>query len=184
METKRIEQMIKQLQHLSKIVKNNENAENTKLTHETLTAIEKMKLDLLTKLYSMETKQIKISELVPQGYEIDKEKSTFENIILKPIEVKLPLSVEEIKDLKVNKYDDELEALKELIHLRDAWNEGWKADWCNSDESKYYIYVYKKEILFGVSYQYNYVLHFKTRELAEKFAEQFEDLINEAKELL
>ena len=32
----------------------------------------------------METKQIKIE--VPQGYEIDKEKSTFENIILKPIE--------------------------------------------------------------------------------------------------
>lgn len=65
METKRLEQMIKQLQHLSEIVKDNENAENTKLTHETLALIEKMKLDLLTKLYSMETKQIKIE--VPQG---------------------------------------------------------------------------------------------------------------------
>jgi len=44
----------------------------------------------------METKQIKIE--VPQGYEIDKEKSTFENIILKPIENKLPLSYFEIRD--------------------------------------------------------------------------------------
>lgn len=184
METKRIEQMIKQLQHLSKIVKNNENAENTKLTHETLTAIEKMKLDLLTKLYSMETKQIKISELVPQGYEIDKEKSTFENIILKPIEVKLPLSVEEIKDLKVNKYDDELEALKELIHLRDAWNGDWKADFSNINERKYCIYFAKNNLSFDNITVSHRVLHFKTLELAEKFAEQFKDLINEAKELL
>lgn len=181
METKRIEQMIKLLQYLSKIVKNNENAENTKLTHETLAAIEKMKLDLLTKLYSMETKQIKIE--VPQGYEIDKEQSTFENIILKPIEVKLPLSVEEIQRLDTAKYKDAFEALEQLVHLRDAWNEGWKPDW-NYNDNKYCIFFYRNKLEKCVMSNESIPLHFKTLELAEKFAEQFKDLINEAKELL
>lgn len=131
----------------------------------------------------METKQIKISELVPQGYEIDLENSTILNITLKPIEVKLPLSVEEIKDLKVNKYDDALEALKELIHLRDAWNGDWRADW-ESMEVKFCISFYDNKIKIIETYGYSNVLHFKTKELAEKFAEQFKDLINEAKELL
>ncbi len=49
----------------------------------------------------METKQIKIE--VPNGYEIDKDKSTWENIILKPIEVKLPLSVDEISNFLILK---------------------------------------------------------------------------------
>ena len=131
----------------------------------------------------METKQIKISELVPQGYEIDKEQSTFENIILKPIEVKLPLSVKDIKDLKVNKYDDALEALKELIHLRDAWNGDWRADWEN-DEQKYCIFFFKNKIDKCSMTNVSAPLHFKTVELRNNFVEQFKDLINEAKELL
>ena len=130
----------------------------------------------------METKEIKIE--VPQGYEIDKEKSTFENIILKPIEDKLPLSVEEIKDLKVNKYDDALEALKELIHLRDAWNGDWRADWGNGKQEKYSICFDYEKINIYIFFSLRFILNFKTKQLAEKFAEQFKDLINEAKELL
>lgn len=131
----------------------------------------------------METKQIKISELVPQGYEIDKEKSTFENIILKPIEVKLPLSVFEIQRLDTAKYKDAFEALEELVHLRDAWNGDWRADWEQSN-SKYCICFLYNNLTITTWENYNFVLHFKTKQLAEKFAEQFKDLINEAKELL
>ena len=176
--------MIKQLQHLSGIVKNNENTENTKLTHETLALIEKMKLDLLTKFYSMETKQIKTSELVPQGYEIDKENSTFENIILKPIEVKLPLSVFDIPNLDTAKYKDAFEALEQLVHLRDAWNGDWRADWKNESDKYCIIFIKDKKMITSSITTCSCVLNFKDRGLAEKFAEQFKDLIHEAKELL
>jgi hypothetical protein len=151
----------------------------------------------------METKQIKIE--VPQGYEIDKEKSTFENIILKPIEVKLPLSVD---DIRRNWYIDQngkilnvptilqtnnhlstetrakaFLALMQLVELRDAWNGDWRADWKDYD-NKYSICYLEEEIDIFLNQTRRRVLHFKTRELAEKFAEQFKDLINEAKELL
>ena len=132
----------------------------------------------------METKQIKISELVPQGWEIDKEKSTIENIILKPIEDRLPLSVDDLpKGTCFNQYDSKLNAFRDLLLLRDAWNEGWKPDWEKSN-SKYCICVLQSDLMVVNWGHYSLPLNFKTRELAEKFAEQFKDLINEAKELL
>lgn len=132
----------------------------------------------------METKQIKISELVPQGYEIDKEKSTFENIILKPIEVKLPLSVDDLpKGTCFNQYDSKLNAFRDLLLLRDAWNGDWKADW-NDNDNKYCIFFYRNKLEKCLRSNANAPLHFKTLELRDKFAEQFKDLINEAKELL
>ena len=132
----------------------------------------------------MEKKQIKISELVPQGYEIDKEKSTIENIILKPIEDKLPLSVDDLpKGTCFNQYDSKLNAFRDLLLLRDAWNGDWKPNWLD-DKNKYYIYLYENQVYVEQTYGFRRVLYFKTKELAKKFATQFEDLINEAKELL
>lgn len=152
----------------------------------------------------METKQIKISELVPQGYEIDKEQSTFENIILKPIEVKLPLSVYTIPNrnycidewgnirkcleiysrnyLSTENRAKAFLALMQLVELRDAWNEGWKPDW--KGENNFTIKIYCDNVKIEDSFNFQRVLYFKSEELAEKFAEQFKDLINEAKELL
>jgi hypothetical protein len=130
----------------------------------------------------METKQIKIE--VPNGYEIDKEKSTFENIILKPIEVKLPLSVDELPtDTVFNKYDSKLNAFRDLLLLRDAWNGDWRADW-EDVTNKYCIYFFRDRWYIKEETHGSYPLHFKTYELAKKFFAQFEDLINEAKELL
>lgn len=129
----------------------------------------------------METKQIKIK--VPNGYEIDKDKSTWENIILKPIEVKLPLSVDEISNLDFAKYEKQIKAFRKLIHLRDAWNGDWKPDWMDG-LNKFCILKIKNSIKMEVNVGYSAVLHFKNSELAKKFLTQFEDLINEAKELL
>ena len=42
----------------------------------------------------MEEKSINIS--IPEGYEIDKEKSTFTKIVFKKIESKLPMSFDEM----------------------------------------------------------------------------------------
>ena len=133
----------------------------------------------------METKQIKISDLVPQGYEIDKEQSTFENIILKPIEDKLPLSVDELpKGTCFNQYDSKLNAFRDLLLLRDAWNGDWRADWKNESDKYCIIFIKDKKMITSSITTCSCVLNFKDRGLAEKFAEQFKDLIHEAKELL
>lgn len=57
-------------------------------------------MDFYDKVYKiMEEKEIKIN--IPEGYEIDKEKSTLEYIVLKKIEIKLPSTWEEF--CKINK---------------------------------------------------------------------------------
>ena len=45
----------------------------------------------------METKELKIQ--VPEGYEIDKEKSTFEKIVFKKVEKELPKSWEDLYEV-------------------------------------------------------------------------------------
>ena len=101
-------------------------------------------------LDEMENKELKIE--VPQGYEIDKEKSTFEKIVFKKI-ADLPKSWENL--IKIDGYyvssqsdikycyencadsinrnvfptKEEAEAclaLAQLCQLRDRYNDGWK----------------------------------------------------------
>ena len=47
----------------------------------------------------MKNKELKIQ--VPEGYEIDKENSTFEKIVFKKVENELPKSWEELGEIKV-----------------------------------------------------------------------------------
>ena len=95
-------------------------------------------------------KEKSITIQVPEGHEIDKEKSKFEKIVFKKIE--LPMSFDEMKIIdyytihnKVHhvtsnptygeniiapiyptkEYAEAFWALSKLIWLRDAWNEGW-----------------------------------------------------------
>lgn len=89
----------------------------------------------------------------------------------------------EIPNIDTAKYKDAFEALGQLVHLRDAWNGDWRADW-NDNDNKYCIFFYRNKLEKCLRGNASATLHFKTRELAEKFAEQFKDLINEAKELL
>nr|DAQ42184.1 MAG TPA: hypothetical protein [Caudoviricetes sp.] len=156
----------------------------------------------------METKEFKIQ--VPEGYEIDKEKSTFEKIVFKKVEKELPKSwrdLEEISGFYIDKYskvsssyiyntDEENKnvfptekeakasvALAQLCQLRDRYNDGWKPDWMNSAE-KYIIYFYRNAICCDTAYTLHKVLAFKTKELRDKFLENFRDLIEIAKPLL
>ena len=153
-------------------------------------------------------KTIKITP--PEGYEVDKEKSTFSEIVFKKLEPTLPMSFEElekvggyfvgstsaISELHVvdavynnrNLFPTKEEAIAmrsmaQLCQLRNAWNGGWKANW-KDDTVKYCIDSFKN-ILYKDSY---YHLHrpmvFKTRELRDKFMETFKDLLEEAKPFL
>ena len=123
----------------------------------------------------METKEFKIQ--VPEGYEIDREKSTFENIIFKKVEKELPKKWEDLKiisgfyvcgrsdvyEVRNNSIKDKCDknlfptkeeaeaclALSQLCQLRDRYNDGWKPNWENRAQNKFIIYIHpNNKILF------------------------------------
>ena len=148
----------------------------------------------------METKEIKIE--VPQGYEIDKEKSTFEKIVFKKIPEN-PKTWEEYCSLMkgekvydtyydyviINDFSDahnqfatkeraeQFIALGQLMQLRDYWVRGYK-------EFKYALLVTRNENILVYNWSgyrtYPHILTFPTQEMAEDFKECFPDLIKKA----
>ena len=157
----------------------------------------------------METKEFKIQ--APEGYEIDREKSTFENIVFKKVENELPKSWEDLYevggwfvdfhsdvvtsgsmrtgDSVKNRFPTKEEAeaclaLAQLCQLRDRYNSGWKPDWKNEKELKYVIEIFWGNIVKR-EYDCRYkVLAFKTEELRDEFLKNFRELIWIAKPLL
>lgn len=156
----------------------------------------------------METKEFKIQ--VPEGYEIDKENSTFEKIVFKKLEKELPKSWEELHLIKgwfvencsgVHEFGncfttsknrnlfptkEEAEAclaLAQLCQLRDRYNDGWKPDWTDNNE-KFCIFFINEKVYSGLSYYTRHILSFKTFEIREEFLKNFKDLIEIAKPLL
>ena len=158
----------------------------------------------------MKTKEMKIQ--APEGYEIDKENSTFEKIVFKKVENELPEKWEDlgkisgyyisngsyIKDCSIiNNFSSEDKnvfptkeeaeaclALAQLCQLRDRYNDGWKPDWRTGSEIKYCIIVDENKIVESQYITLNQILSFKTKELRDKFLENFRDLIETAKPLL
>ena len=144
----------------------------------------------------MESKEVKIE--VPQGYEIDKEKSTFEKIIFKKISEN-PKTWEDYCSLMkgktvhypdyyfitVRSFEDaynmfateerarQFIALGKLLQLRDYWIGNWKG---NSDN----IYVIYKNVIMAVVHNNDFPLAFPTREMAKRFKNCFEELIKQA----
>lgn len=154
-------------------------------------------------------KELKIE--IPKGYKIDKEKSTFEKIVFKKVEKDLPETWEEMGTIKgwftdnmcrveyysegkstdsrdKNLFPTEEEArasiaLAQLCQLRDRYNGEWKPDWTKYGR-KFTIFIYGDEANKGNVNSAKSVLAFKTKELRDKFLENFKDLIEIAKPLL
>lgn len=146
-------------------------------------------------------KELKIE--IPEGYEIDKEQSTFERIVFKKIEVDLPESwlefsarlTEEcvnVRDIHskecvmtgLDRSDAEAHyALLKLHHLRDCYRQGW--DETKNNGMGWVVYVDNRNNLdrIGCSYGKGF-LSFQNKEMAEEFAKNFGDLILTAKKLL
>ena len=145
----------------------------------------------------METKELKIE--VPQGYEINRQKSTFEKIVFKKIHEN-PKTWEEyckqtagyvsyffsspnsiIKSWFEGSYNEfiteervkQFVALGKLLQLRDYWVGDWKR---NSDN----IYVIYKNVIMAAMHNSDFPLTFPTREMAKEFKNCFKDLIKEA----
>lgn len=156
----------------------------------------------------METKEFKIQ--APEGYEIDRENSTFEKIVFKKTERELPKKWEDLYEVKgwfvdfqskvvtsgsmrtadsvKNRFPTKEEAeaciaLAQLCQLRDRYNDGWKPDW-KKDNDKYTIIYSSDKIDTSFSVYSQRILSFKTVELRDKFLENFRGLIETAKPLL
>ena len=160
----------------------------------------------------MDTKKLKIN--IPEGYEIDKENSTFEEIVFKKVEdpfAKLPKTWEEyckqtkeyvsyfwsnhdsiIKSGFDGYYNEFLTkkrlkqyvALGRLLQLHDYWVGNLKN---SSNNFVAVIYHFNGKIVntnVSKKRSSNYSLTFPTREIAQKFVECFKDLIKEARPLI
>ena len=156
---------------------------------------------------NMDTKKLKIN--IPEGYEIDKEKSTFEEIVFKKVEdplAKLPKTWEEyckqtegyvsyffsspksiIKSWFEGSYNEfiteervkQYVALGRLLQLRDYWVKGYS-------EFRYAVYGDRLDGTAICDWRdnINHPLTFPTREMAQKFVKCFKDLMKEAYPLI
>lgn len=156
----------------------------------------------------METKEFKIQ--APEGYEIDRENSTFEKIVFKKIENELPKSWEDLyevggwfvdfhsdvvtsgsmrtADSVKNRFPTKEEAeacvaLAQLCQLRDRYNDGWKPDWTDFT-MKPSIYFHKDIATTGENRSERTILYFRYEKIRDEFLENFGDLIKTAKPLL
>lgn len=143
-------------------------------------------------------KELKIE--IPQGYEIDRQKSTFEKIIFKKIPEN-PKTWEEYCSLMkgktmyytncntitvsgfsdahdkfVNKKRaEQFIALRKLLQLRDCWVKGYT-------EFRYAVYgdILDRTVICDWLDNVHYPLTFPTKEMAKEFKNCFEDLIKQA----
>ena len=150
----------------------------------------------------MEEKKLKIN--IPEGYEIDKEKSTFEEIIFKKVEdpfSKLPKTWEEYckrtkgdtsyygYSINGNTYETKFdgfynefftkERVKQYVALGKLLQlrDYWVGDWKRNSNNIYVIY---KNVIMAAGNDSDFPLTFPTREMAKEFKNCFEDLIKEA----
>ena len=155
----------------------------------------------------MENKELNI--IAPEGYEIDKENSTFEKIVFKKIN-ELPKTWEDLKyisgayissalsnvitvnSVKTDYYTkntfptkelaEAALALAQLLQLRDRYNGDNKG--FIFDKNNYCITVYDNNITKCREGYLQRVLAFRTIELRDEFYNNFKDLIEIAKPLL
>lgn len=112
---------------------------------------------------NMETKEVKIQ--VPEGYEIDKENSTFDCIKFKPIKKVLTYEdvIHKLNDdaigvytslprtfITSSKQSEKLLAINKLMNVAKYLNGEWRPDWGNAKERKYYIEYYDRYNKYSV----------------------------------
>ena len=153
--------------------------------------------------------QIKID--IPEGYEIDKDNSTFELIKFKEIKKQLPKSLDELGKIDgwyVGIFSDEIIAvvnsktnkdnrnifktkqqaeasiaLAQLSQLRDVYRQGWTPDW-DDEEIKHCIIFHKNDLVLDYHREFNNFLSFQSREIAKQFLYNFHELIIKARPLM
>ena len=149
-------------------------------------------------------KTLKIN--IPQGFQIDQKKSTFEEIVFKPIEDEWGDSregLERISGFYISEDSDIIPcdgnytdkqhkaifpewkdaksvlALAQLLQLRKRVIGDWVADWeKNNGNKKYVIYRENFDLISDWFFHQHYELSFPTAEMRDKFSDKYRDLIN------
>lgn len=132
----------------------------------------------------------KITISVPDGYIFSEERNG--KLIFRKadertyFEIAFARSLEQIrKELTYEKnYDKEVEALTRLLNTRNFYNQGWVPDWTNEEEFKYCVIVERGRPVAWDETTVQHPLYFKSEETRDAFMHHFEDLIEQAKELL
>ena len=142
---------------------------------------------------------------IPEGHEIDQEKSNLEKgLIIFKKKKSRPMRFEDVDtsnacglrfkwegrddSIRIKRgYGIEFIALNKLIWLRDEWNEGWAPDWASLEE----VFVIGNTCILGsgelmsvYECDVRMVFAFKTEQTAKAFLEQFRELIEQARPLL
>ena len=156
----------------------------------------------------MKEKKLKIN--IPEGYEIDKEKSTFEEIVFKKVEdplAKLPKTWKEYCKQTKNRQSYHCNPIR--THICETRFDGFYNEFFTKERVKQYValgrllqlhdywvkgysefrYAVYGDRLNGTAIcdwrdNINHPLTFPTREMAQKFVECFNDLMKEAHPLI
>ena len=75
-------------------------------------------------------------------------------------------------------------AYMQLHQLRDCYRQGWKPDWEDDNIFKYCIALEKNRYVINKNLVSSRFLSFQSKELADKFLENFKDLIETAGDLI
>jgi hypothetical protein len=150
---------------------------------------------------------------VPNGYEIDRNNSTFENIVFKEIKKDLPRTWEELGGVSGSYVSAQSEvviepnvildasgrnknifattemaeasvALAQLSQLRDAYRQGWVPDWTSSTQVKHCIDLLQNEPAASTIFIRGTFLSFQSPEIRNMFYENFKGLILKARPLM
>jgi hypothetical protein len=137
---------------------------------------------------------------IPEGYEIDLEKSNIADgsIVFKEIKTVLPKTwgeyfwSKEYGNPKINyryffRTQEEsmmLQSMLQLFHLRDVYRQGWEPDWGNESQKKWCIRLYQGALDIEGYSSTSYFLSFQSKEIAKQFLENFREIIEKAKPLM
>ena len=75
-------------------------------------------------------------------------------------------------------------AYMQLHQLRDCYRQSWLPNWKDEDQIKWAIYFDKDILTVGYIYYYSRFLTFQSKEIAEKFLNNFGYLIRTARDLI
>ena len=75
-------------------------------------------------------------------------------------------------------------ALMQLHQLRDCYRQGWKPDWSDSKQWKWYICLNTDRLSVECHFNFSRFLSFQSEEIARKFFNNFKDLIKTARDLI
>ena len=125
----------------------------------------------------METKELKIQ--VPEGYEIDKENSTFECIKFKKKAISFVDIIDKYENERSypvkllttsNNHMNKLTAINSLILVAKYLNKGWIPNFKNCKHRNYYITIRGNKLFIDYCFYINTgtVAYFKNEELAQQ----------------